>query len=279
MKLKSYAKINLFLEIYDYIDPFHQIQSLITKIDLCDNIEILPTENFCLEINGPYKALINPENNIIIKVFDLMQKEFLINNKFHIKLEKNIPVSAGLGGGSSNAAEIILFLNKKFNLNLNKDQLRKIAIKIGADVSFFFENKPVIIEGFGEKIIEIPEDPINLNILLVSPNKELSTKDVFQNFKKNFFKKKKYNQNIQLKVFGNIKNYQNALEKSAITLMPEIKNILQEISQQDGCILSRMSGSGAACFGIFKNDKYLENAYRYLNFELNNYFVIKTKSY
>jgi len=61
--------------------------------------------------------------------------------------------------------------------------------------------------------------------------------------------------------------------------MPEIKNILQEISQQDGCILSRMSGSGAACFGIFKNDKYLENAYRYLNFELNNYFVIKTKSY
>lgn len=277
MKLKSYAKINLFLEVYDYISPLHQLHSLMARINLYDKILILPAKEFSLEIIGPYAKLINSKNNIINKVFSLMINKFLINDKFHIILTKNIPVGAGLGGGSSNAATIILALNKIFKLNLSKEELSKIGFKIGSDVPFFLANKTAIVKEGGNKVNIISDDFSKLNLLIINPNQELSTIEVFSHFKKNFLHKKIINENKKQNIFTYLKNHQNDLELSATQLMPKIKQILQNIENQDGCILARMSGSGATCFGVFNNTQSLMEGYLNLKKLWSDYFIIKSK--
>jgi 4-diphosphocytidyl-2-C-methyl-D-erythritol kinase len=276
MRLKSYAKINLFLEVSDYISPLHQLHSLMAKIDLYDEIEILPSQQFSLEIFGPYNRAINPKDNLITKVFHLMKKEFSINNKFKVKLTKNIPIGAGLGGGSSNSATIILALNQIFELNLTKEKLREVAFKIGSDVPFFLESRASIVEGGGEKIRTISHNLPKLNLLLINPNKELLTKDVFLKFRKRFFQKKIFQESKKINIFEYLNDHKNDLELPAIELMPEILQITQDLKKQNGCILSRMSGSGATCFGIFNNNESLEKSYLNFSKKYNHYFIIKS---
>jgi 4-diphosphocytidyl-2-C-methyl-D-erythritol kinase len=277
MKLKAYAKINLFLEVSDYIFPLHQLHSLMAKINLYDEIEIILAQEFSLEIIGPYGKLIDSKNNLITKAFYSIEKEFSINNKFCVKLTKNIPVSAGLGGGSSNVATIILALNKIFKLDLSKEKLREIGFKIGSDVPFFLENNPTLVEGGGEKIKSSCFEFSKLNLLIINPNQELLTKDVFLNFKKNFLQKKEFQESKKQNIFQYLKDHKNDLELSAIQLMPEIKTILQIIEKQNDCILARMSGSGATCFGVFKSKESLQNAYNNLKKLWGNYFIIKSE--
>ena len=125
MQQKSFAKINLFLEVTDYQTPFHILNSFMAFIDLFDEIKIVKSDAFNLQINGPYQNKLATENNIITKTIDLMRQKFNIADQFSIALTKNIPVSAGIGGGSSNAATVILMINQICNLKLNQSQLKK----------------------------------------------------------------------------------------------------------------------------------------------------------
>src|SRR5690606_5243527 len=155
---KSFAKLNLYLEVTGINQQgYHLLDSLMSLINLYDIIKIEESSKLELAIDGAYskhlKANIN--ENIIIKAVNLLAKNYNLNPKFKISLTKNIPVSAGLCGGSSNAATIILMFNQIYNLNLPIERLTEIGLQLGCDVPFFLHQKTALISGIGEKITEV----------------------------------------------------------------------------------------------------------------------------
>lgn len=249
LKANSPAKINLFLHIVGKRnDGYHLIESLFTPVnELFDEVEVWQSEQLITEYeNGVISG------DIILKTATLIQSKFNIQNGAHFKIKKNIPISAGLGGGSSNAATAIKLLNELWELNLDKYQMINIGRQIGADVPFFIENKLAFVEGIGEKIT-----PINLDksyyLLLINPNIECSTKQIFD------LGFDKFDKNIMYKEIADIKKHHNSLAKNACSTHFEIKEVLDFLNNQNGIYFSRMSGSGATCFALFENDESLHN--------------------
>ncbi len=266
-KLKSKAKINLFLHVNGvYDDGYHELESLFYFPEIFDEIEVYEGEKSGLEISGRFSNSLKQysiEENLIMVVYNSLKAAFPKIPNLYFKLKKQLPVSAGVGGGSGNAAVVLDFLNHNYNLGLDEFQLIDIAKRIGADVPASLFQKPCVVSGIGEKInldIKIPE----LTILLVNPNKPVSTKYIFE---KGF---KEYNKKLGGVQFGGgdvkklteylVSNTENKLQNKAIEYCPEILDLINIVSAQDGCLLSRMSGSGGTVFGIFEDQKYLNFA-------------------
>ena len=141
-KINCPAKINLFLHIVNKrSDGFHELQSLITKIDLFDELLVEKSTKFSLEIYGEFAKFIDIKDNLFTKIFEYFVKNFDINSNLKITLQKNIPVGAGLGGGSSNGAYFIKILNEIFDLKLSTSAMQKISLNFGSDIAFFFEDE------------------------------------------------------------------------------------------------------------------------------------------
>ncbi len=205
-----------------------------------------------------------------------MSKKFNISPNFNISLEKNIPIGAGLGGGSSNSASIILAINELNQLNLNDEDLLKIAVELGCDVPICMNNYIALTEGIGEKITSLKINEKPLFCIIINPNIHLSTKEIFSKSAAKYRK----NQKIIVenkKIIDLIKDKENDLESSAIKSAPIIQNILEKIKEQKNCLISRMSGSGSSCFGLFKDKKDLEIAYENLKNNFPNFYIEKTK--
>jgi 4-diphosphocytidyl-2-C-methyl-D-erythritol kinase len=269
-QLKAKAKINLFFHINGKRpDGYHIIESLVVFAeDIYDSIEITQAQNNLTEvIGGEYShELINEKNNLIDKSLSSFTKE----NKYHCKLTKNIPVGAGIGGGSSDAAVVAKFLNKEDH-DIN-DELAKI----GADLPICYLQKPAFCTGIGEIITEVKNLP-NLYLVMVNPRKPLLTKDVFKN-----------NQIINTPIISNktidfsnnlnhiidfLKPLNNDLSIAATNLMPEIEEILALLKKQNDCKISRMSGSGPTCFGIFTNKEQAELSCKNISILKPKYWV------
>jgi 4-diphosphocytidyl-2-C-methyl-D-erythritol kinase len=183
MNRKSFAKINLYLELIGKnSNNYHLLDSLMTQINIFDEISICESKNLELEIKGKNCDSLqkNSQSNIIIKAVNLLAEMFHFKPNIKITLNKQIPIAAGLGGGSSNAATILLMLNDFYNLNLSQKQLLNLGLKLGADVPFFINEKPALVSGIGEIIEPANFDFSNLFLLIVNPNKNLSTQSVFQ---------------------------------------------------------------------------------------------------
>lgn len=272
----SHAKINLFLKLTGRRpNGFHELESLFAFLDLADFLEVSLGNNFEFIINGEFANGLVWQENIITKILDFFVTEFKISHNLKIKLTKNIPVGAGLGGGSSNAAYFIKALNEIFFLNLTKQELQKISINFGSDIAFFFEDSASIIKGCGE-IIEEYKTNFNISALLINPKINLATKDVFAKFSNNFSNKIS-NEELQKKdIFDLIENFPNDLTKPAISIVPEIQEILQELENKQARI-AKMSGSGASCFAIFSDDNHLNDAQKNLTKKLPNFFIKKVK--
>jgi 4-diphosphocytidyl-2-C-methyl-D-erythritol kinase len=265
MIFKSYAKINLFLEVLGKNEKnYHILESLICFLDICDQIEIKKSAKLSLKFGGEFADFLkNDKNeNIILKTVKFMAEKFNFEPNLEIFLEKNIPIGAGIGGGSSNCATIILALNEIFQLNLNKTQLFEIGLKIGCDVPICLNKKMALVEGVGEKITEIELKNEPLFALIVNPNKFLSTREVFENWAKNKSEITAKSASSDNSVLDFIKNRRNDLEIPAQKIIPEITLILAEMQKQKNCLLSRMTGSGATCFGLFENENDLNLAYK-----------------
>lgn len=276
LSYKSYAKINLFLKIIGKTnDGFHHLESIISPISLADFLTVEISDKFDLKIDGEFKNSVNETDNLMTKILKYFVENFHISTNLKIRLTKNIPVAAGLGGGSSNAAYFMIALNEIFKLNLSKEKLQEISFNFGSDIAFFFEEKTSIIRGRGH----ISESYKNIfkpiEILLINPKISLSTKEVFSNFKENFSKeitdKILQNENI-----SEILELPNDLTNSAISIVPEINNILKNL-EQNNAIFAKMSGSGASCFGIFKSKEDLKSAEKRIKKLFSNYFVTKTE--
>lgn len=271
MKFHCPAKINLFLKVIGKKDNYHQLESLFAFLNIFDVLEVEKSKKFKLEISGEFAHLINLENNLFTQILDFFSKEFSITKNLHIKIEKNIPVGAGLGGGSSNAAYFMMALNEIFNLDLSKKDLQKLSQNFGSDIAFFFEKKASIIKGAGE-IIENFSEFKKFPILLINPKIHLATKDVFKNFDGNFSAEIPNFELQKMDIFELIKNFPNDLEKPAIELLPIIKEILDEL-KNSGAKIAKMSGSGASCFGIFEDENKLGIAKEFLNKKFPGFFI------
>ena len=265
MKLKSFAKINLFLEVIGkYENNFHIINSIVSRIDLFDEIEIKESEELAVSFKGPFSSLI--ENNNINYLFQILKEEcFLSHAGFTVTVHKNIPVGSGLGGGSSNVAVILNYLENRNYINKEKKIL--ISRKLGSDIEFFLDNDPALLSGRGEvnSRIKILSNKV---ILLVYPQKFLSTKEVYSkcqiiNKKSVFNLVKKYLSLEEIMI-----NTSNSLEESAINICKEINEIKNIFLADKQSQYARMSGSGSSYYGIYESEKDAKNAEKDL---LNQY--------
>lgn len=251
----SHAKINLFLNIVGKrADGYHLLESLFAPLHLADEVSVEESRDIICIVDGA-----DIENNTALKAAEIMKERFSIQKGATIRIKKNIPLASGLGGSSTNAATTIKLLSRLWDLELSYEEMCIIALLVGADCPFFLTNEAAFVTGVGENI-----KPITLNqkyhLLLINPGYQLTSKDVYKATEYEFEDTITPSPEV---LTHNILKGHNSLEKGAIVLKPNISNLLQKISEQEGVIVSRMSGSGATCFGIFSNEKYALKAKEY----------------
>ena len=259
----SPAKLNLSLNVNGLLENgYHSISSYVFFLDLFDKINIKKSSLNNVLIDGNFKddLIFNGGDTIISKSISFCQKNCKTNDNFQIKLEKNIPVSGGLGGGSANSASIIrYFLSKQKSRKKDvANKVIKLSESLGSDVPACLYSKPALIEGKGEKITFIKfNNRLDIGVVLINPKIQLSTKKVFNNFTlKEPTRRKKPILNI--KTISDIKRILrqgNDLEKPAIEIVPDILNVLNIFRRNNNCLNFGMSGSGATCYGIFNSRK------------------------
>ena len=283
IKIKSYCKINLSLKVLKKLNSgYHNIISLITFCDLHDVISICRIRNLKDKINfsGKFKKGINKKSNTITKVLNLLRSIKLLENQaFKINVRKNIPHGSGLGGGSSNAADLLNYFNSKMKLKLSKNKIKKLAGQIGFDVLVNLKKRNTFLTGKRGEILRLNQK-FKLNLLIVYPNLICSTKKIYErNRKINLSKPQSifYIKNNK-KLINLLKNENNDLEKTVIKIYPKVKKIIDCIKSQKGCYFSRITGSGSACIGIFSNMKNAIYAQKLIKLKYPKYWCAVSKT-
>ena len=256
ISLKAPAKINLFLEILGKRDDgYHEIETVMQEIDLVDNLQFEEIqEGVRLKCND--KNIPSDENNLVCKAANLILNECGIKKGVLISLEKNIPVGAGLGGGSSDAATTLKALNLLWKIGLNDAELMHFAAKLGSDVPFFIKGKTSLCSGRGEKITPV-EVKSEMNYLIIFPHINISTTMIYRNLKIDLTKKIIdvsffLNALKHPKVAGISKLLFNRLEEVIFTTYPDLLDVKKALDHFDFCGLS-VSGSGSAFFGLCRD--------------------------
>ena len=242
------AKINLGLNVlHKREDGYHDISSVFYPVKECvDILEIIKSERFQFTKSG---IEIPDGENICEKAWKLLDTDFGIGN-VKIHLHKQIPIGAGLGGGSADASFTLKYLNELFDLNLNSKDLEKYALRLGADCPFFIDNTPKLVEGIGEKMTSIDLDLSNYEIRLVNPDIHISTKEAYSGIvpKTPVLSVEKI---IELPIIEWKGKLKNDFEESIFEKHLQLEGIKDELYKQ-GSIYSSMSGSGSIVFGIFE---------------------------
>jgi len=267
--IKAPAKINIGLNIINKReDGYHNLETLFYPINLYDNIIIKPADS--LKFNTDSDFLASENDNIVLKAVRLLERESGEKINVEIRLEKNIPVGAGLGGGSSDGAAVLKALNKAYSLNLSEDRLISLALELGSDVPFFIRSTPSLASSRGEILT-----PVNFSIsspvLIVNPGIHISTKWAFQNILPGKWHTGLFD---LLKENGDIKSLKsgilNDFETICLQHYPELKNIKDKLYFY-GADFALMSGSGSSFFGIFPSSEQAQTALEY--FSQLNYFT------
>ena len=282
-KIKSYCKINLSLRVIKKLNNnYHNIISLITFCDLHDVISISKTRSSRdkISFSGKFKKGINKKSNTVTKILNLLRRAKLLENRtFKINIRKNIPHGSGLGGGSSNAADLLNYFNSKMKLKLSKKKIKQLANQIGFDVPVNLERQNTLLTGKRDEILRLNQK-FKLNLLIVYPNLICSTKRIYEKNKKislstpqSFFCIKNNKKLINL-----LKNENNDLEETVIKIYPKVKKIIEYIKSIKGCYFSRITGSGSACFGIFSSMKNAIYAQKLIKLKYPNYWCVVSKT-
>ncbi len=276
-KIKSYAKINLALNVTGKKSKLHNIESLISFIDLHDSITLRESNTKQHKINffGKFSKNISKINTIskLLKILD--NKKLLNNKKFEIKVIKNIPQKAGMGGGSMNAASLLNFFIEKKIIKIKKDELKKISNEIGSDVILGVKPSSAILLSNGD--IKKYKNKIKFHILVTKPNFGCSTKYIYS--KVNSFSKPEFNP-PKLKLFEAkyLKNLDNDLEKVALNKYPELKRIKTYLGGLPNALFARMSGSGSSIVAYFHSKKACKKAYNQYKRKFNSHWCIESKT-
>ena len=262
--LNSYAKVNLFLEVLNKRkDNYHNLNIIFERIDLCDSITLKPRKDSEITVSCNNPNVPRDSSNLCFRSAQALRKVFKIKNGLDIKIVKRIPVGAGLGGGSSNAATVLLGLNKLWGLNASKEKLVKIAKGIGCDVPFFIYNVPFArAVGRGDEIKPLAAlKDTKLWHVLVVPKILVSTPFIYSKWDRDsgltrpVFNVKLLPSAIKKRDFPLRGKYLfNSLESIAVKYYPHIK-IIREKLKNLGLKTILMSGSGPAVFGVVSTRK------------------------
>ena len=250
--LKSRAKINLSIDVLGKRqDGYHLVEMIMQTIDLYDLIEINEKDNDQITIKSTSDEIPLDCNNLVYKAANLIKKTFNINKGVEIHIKKNIPVAAGMAGGSSNAAAVLVGLNKLWNLNLSNQQLEKIGLKLGADVPFCINGGAVLASGIGEGLTK------DVCILVCKPDLFVSTKEVYECIDSKDIDKRPNNKFL-IECLKNedtrqlAENMFNVLEGVTMDKHPVIQQI-KDIMTNNRALGAMMSGSGPTVFGLYEN--------------------------
>ncbi len=281
MAVNSYAKINLYLKIGKKLGSgYHNIQSVMQKIELSDNMTIEPLAEDKIILECTNKEL-EGEENLAHKAAVLLKKKFKVHHGVKIIIEKNVPLEAGLGGGSSNAATALMNLNKLWGLKLKEKQLIELAAQLGSDVPFFMEENAALVEGIGVKIKRVKKS-FSVNIVLINPGFRVSTKWAYGAFDK---------QRPKIKTDANINDLIKAMEKKDIKeIANNLHNDFEPVVMKKYKMISEMktnllrndalnaavSGSGPTVFGIFNSIYEAREAFFKIQYDYPFVFLTKT---
>ena len=248
------CKINLGLSILaKRADGYHELETVFYPIAVSDALEILPAANLTMTQTG-IAVPGDPAQNLCLKAYHLLKKDFPNLTAVQIHLHKNIPMGAGLGGGSSDGTAALIILNQQFSLGLNDQQLIDYASQLGSDCPFFVHNKACHATGRGEILTPIHLDLSNYQFLLVHPGVHIATAWAFQQL--NPHTKSESIQSIIEKPITDWKNYLiNDFEAPVFKAEPKLLVIKDQLYQL-GAIYASMSGSGSSLFGIFPKDHF-----------------------
>ena len=275
-KVKSYAKINLALNITGKINKLHKIESLVAFINLHDVIFIkkIKSKNHNIIFDGKFSKNIN-SNNTVSKLLKILGKKKLLDQKFFIRIIKNIPQKAGLGGGSMNAANILKYLSKKKIIKVNKKQLIEISSYVGSDVILGLDSTNTILTSNNK--IKRYRNCKKLYTLIVKPNFGCSTKDIYSQVKK--FDKIKF-RNPSKKMFDCVflKKMNNSLEKIVLNRYSTLKRIKSYLINLENPVFVRMTGSGSALVSYYYSKKQCDKAQKQFNKDHKKYWCISSKT-
>jgi 4-diphosphocytidyl-2-C-methyl-D-erythritol kinase len=260
MILKSYAKINLILKVFKKEGSLHPILSLMDKIELHDKLSLVFNKTGKISVSFK-KSKIDLKDNTIYKSLMLLKQETKFKQGIHVEVIKNIPLASGLGGGSSNAAVVLSYVNKKLKLNLSRNKLMSLAYIIGSDVPSFLVDGSVVISGYGEKVESIKLKDTS-NFLIVKPNIGVSAKHAYQYFDKTFKTDKKILVKQLKKIISNNDIYKimtNDLELPVLNNVASLNKLKKHLLTYkfDKVMLT---GSGSAFIAFSSSKKLLIKA-------------------
>jgi 4-diphosphocytidyl-2-C-methyl-D-erythritol kinase len=269
--IKAPAKLNLNLTVKKWSNNgLHFLESDICFLELTDTLsfQFSNKDIFTQDISNK-TLIVDPKDNLILRALKEFRNLTNWRKFFSIYLQKKIPVGAGLGGGSADAAATLILLRKLFNNEtktnkVSKNTLFKVGKTLGSDVPACIESKDLKLKGYGDKIFrnKFHDD---FYFLIINPNIQLSTKDIFI-----YFDDMKNNKIERTNIFWDNINIQNSLLKPAIKLAPEISSIINSLANSKKIVAYGMTGSGSSCFGIFKNLNDINASLKYFN---KRYFI------
>ncbi|AIC26067.1 4-diphosphocytidyl-2-C-methyl-D-erythritol kinase [Rhizobium etli bv. mimosae str. IE4771] len=275
------AKINLALHVTGQrADGYHLLDMLVTFADCGDRLGFLPAQADAFTLSGPFgETLAGDGTNLVLRTRDLLREQLgALAFPVHIHLQKNLPIASGIGGGSADAAATLRGLMRLWGMDLPVETLASLALKLGADVPMCLESRPLIARGIGERIEAVPDLP-PFAMVLANPLKGVSTPEVFRRLAG------KNNPALHLArgLSGTggwltaIGAARNDLEPPARELVPEI-TVISQMLQAQGALITRMSGSGATCFGIFSTMAAAQGAAAALHGERPDWYVQATET-
>jgi 4-diphosphocytidyl-2-C-methyl-D-erythritol kinase len=278
LKLLSHAKVNLRLEILrKREDGYHEIRTLFQRISLHDTIRFSLNDTPGISITTNEPNLPVGKSNLVYRAAEAILNDSAYRGGISIHIEKRIPLGAGLGGGSSNAATTLRALNQLLEMGLGQRELMTIGVKIGADVPFFFLEKGAKATGIGERLKEI--DLPTLWFVLINPNFEVSARWAYENTR---LTKEKFRYKIHKFLTtpeAISKTLMNDLEEVVSGKYPQIQ-LMKEVLRSEGAMGSLMTGSGPTVFGIYSDAKNAGSACRNIRRSMRGkgWFVIKARS-
>lgn len=266
ISLKALAKINLGLDVVRRReDGYHEVRMIMQTIHLYDRLDIKRTKESGIQIQTNLSFLPVNENNLIYKAAKLLMDEFSITDGVSVKLDKRIPVAAGMAGGSTDAAAMLFGMNRLFSLGLTKRQLMERGVQIGADVPYCIMRGTALAEGIGEELSQLPP-MVKCPVLIAKPSISVSTKFVYQNLK---LDDATIHPDIDLLIedikaknlYDIAAHMGNVLETVTIPNYPVIDEIKKHMLSH-GAVGAMMSGSGPTVFGLFDDEATAKKAYK-----------------
>ncbi len=257
LRVDAWAKVNLTLHVTGRRpDGYHELDSLVVFAGVGDTLEIAPAEGLSLAVDGPFAAALGDVSaNLVVRAAEALRARYSHGAGAHLHLTKRLPVAAGIGGGSCDAAAALRGLNEVWRLGAAATDLIALGTALGADVPVCLAAKPSFVGGVGERIDPAPDLP-PFWFVLVNPGIALATPAVFKSRSGPFSEPLRWRDSLASAqaLAARLRDGGNDLEAPATVMVPEIGEVLSALRGTTGCLLARMSGSGATCFGMFADE-------------------------